>query len=282
MGRTRSWGGVWDFRTSTPLERPDALADRELLSDDEAAAWEASADDRLYSQLEADGGAAAFEVWADLGTELADGNRTSLIVEPPDGKIPARTPAGQMRADTLGAGPWARAADHPEDRQLMERCIMWTTTPLTPTFNNNIHLLQTLDYVVLFHEMIHDVRVIPLDGRPHLSEGILQWRGDARGRWDGDTLVVETVNFHEQMTFHGSGPGMRLTERFTREDDVTLRYSFTIDDPASFTGSWSASLPMKPTDGAIYEYACHEGNYGMTNILSFARFEEQAQRAAPK
>ena len=116
----------------------------------------------------------------------------------------------------------------------MERCIMRTTTPLTPTFNNNIHLLQTPDSIVIYHEMIHDVRVIPLDGRPHLSERILQWRGDARGHWDGDTLVVETINFHDQMTFLGSGPKMRLTERFSREDANTLAYEFTIDDPASF------------------------------------------------
>ena len=160
---------------------------------------------------------------------------------------------------------------------------MWTTTPLETTFNNNnIHLFQTPDYVVMYHEMIHDVRVIPLDGRPHIPEGIPQWRGDARGRWDGDTLVVETVNFHGQMTFLGSGPELRLTERFTREDTDTLRYEFTIDDPASFSQSWSAVLPMKPTEGGIYEYACHEGNRGMVNILTFARIEELAEGAAPR
>ena len=143
-------------------------------------------------------------------------------------------------------------------------------------------VLQTPDYVVIYHEMIHDVRVIPLDGRPPLSERILQWRGDARGHWDGDTLVVETSNFHDQMTFLGSGPRMRLTERFSRADADTLAYEFTIDDPASFTRSWTAVLPMKPTKGGIYEYACHEGNRGMVNILSFARFEEQAQPPATR
>ena len=283
-----SWGapdlqGMWDFRTSTPLERPDALAGTAFLSDKAAAAWQASADARLYAQLAADGGDAAYEVWADLGTELADGNRTSLIVEPADGKIPAHTPTGQVRAETLGAPPWGLAADNPEDRPLNERCIMWTTTPLTPTFNNNnIHLLQTPDYVVIYHEMIHDVRVVPLDGRLPLSERILQWRGDARGHWDGDTLVVETSNFHDQMTFFGSGPRMRLTERFSREDANTLTYEFTIDDPAAFTRSWSAVLPMKPTEDRIYDYACHEGNRAMVNILTFARLEEQAQQTATR
>ena len=282
------WGapdlqGAWDFRTSTPLERPDHLRDREFLTDEEAVAWEESATERLYAQLQADGGDAAYEAWADWGTELAAGNRTSLVVTPPDGKIPERTATGQTRADTLDPSVWGLAADNPEDRPLMERCIMWTTTPLTTTFNNNnIHLFQTPDYIVMYHEMIHDVRVIPLDGRPHIAARIPQWRGDARGRWDGDTLVVETINFHDQMTFHGSGPAMRLTERFTRDGTDTLRYEFTIDDPASFTQSWSAALPMKPTDGGIYEYACHEGNRGMVNILTFARLEEQAEGAAPR
>ncbi len=273
-------GGIWDFRSATPLERPDELADREFYTDEEAAELEEHAVERLYADNAARAGSVAeFELWADMGTELAGHNRTSLVVDPPDGRIPRTTP-GQERQDTLGA-IWGRSADGPEDRTLSERCIMWTPTPLTPVFsNNNVQLFQTPDYVVMYHEMIHDVRVLPLDGRPHLDERIRQWRGDSRGYWDGDTLVVETTNFTDKTTFEGSGPNLRLVERFTRMDADTLRYAYTMDDPESFTRPWSVELPMTLSEGPVFEYACHEGNRGMVNILEIARGEERAAEEA--
>ncbi len=273
-------GGVWDFRSATPLERPDEVADRELYTDAETAELEANAVERLYEDVAARAGSAAeFELWVDLGTELA-GNRTSLVTDATDGKIP-RTAAGQQRQDTLGA-IFGCTADGPEDRTLSERCIMWTPTPLTPVFsNNNVQLFQTADHVVIYHEMIHDVRVVPLDGRGHLSEDIRQWRGDARGHWDGDTLVVETTNFTDKATFDGSGPQLRLIERFTRVDTDTLHYAYTVHDSESFTAPWSVELPMTRSEGPVFEYACHEGNRGLLNILEMARSAERdAVRAA--
>ena len=161
---------------------------------------------------------------------------------------------------------------------LSARCIMWTPTPLNPSFsNNNVLLFQTRDYVAIYHEMIHDVRVIPLDGLPHLGERIRQLRGDPRDHWKGDTLVVETTNFSALTTFVGSGPNLRLVERFTRTDPDTLRYEYTIDDPESFTKPWTVVLPMLRTEGPVYEYACHEGNRSMTMILEMARAVERAE-----
>ena len=143
-------------------------------------------------------------------------------------------------------------------------------------YNNNYQILQTPEYVVILIEMIHDARIIPLDGRPHLSKSIQQWMGDSRGRWEGNTLVVETTNFTDKTNFRGSGGNLRVTERFTRVDEGTLLYQFTVDDPQSFTRPWSGELPMKKAEGAIFEYACHEGNLSMANILSTARAEEKA------
>ena len=272
-------GGVWDFRTSTPLQRPDEFRGRAYLTDEEAAEFEEGAIDRLVARGQAVGGSESnVELWPDLGTEMAGDNRTSLIVDPPDGTVPPRTAAGQLRFETIGAPSRQRSADGPEDRALKARCIMWTPTPLLPTYsNNNVQVFQTRDYVAIYHEMIHDVGIIPLDGRLHLDERIRQLRGDARGHWEGDTLVVETTNFTAQSTFVGSGPNLRLVERFTRSDSHTLRYEFTLDDPESFTRPWTVVLPMRRSDGPVYEYACHEGNRSMTVILEVARAQERRE-----
>ena len=213
---------------------------------------------------------------------MAGDNRTSLIVDPSNGRVPARSASGQRRFETVGASPYHRTADGPENRTLSARCIMWTPTPLIPTYsNNNVQVFQTPDYVAIYHEMIHDVRIIPLDGpldgRPHLDGRIRQWRGDSRGHWDGDTLVVETTNFSAQTSFKGSGPNMLLVERFTLTDADRLHYEYTIDDPESFTQPWTVVLPMRRTEGPVYEYACHEGNRSMTMILEMARAEERAE-----
>jgi hypothetical protein len=171
-----------------------------------------------------------------------------------------------------------RPAEGPEDRTPWERCILGFNAgpPMSPSaYNNNVHLLQVPGYVVILTEMVHDARVVPMDGRPHLPSDIRQWRGDSRGRWEGNTLVVETKNFTDKTSFRGSGPGMRLVERFTRVDADRLVYEYTIDDPESFAGTWSAAVPMTRTEEPMFEYACHEGNYGMFNLLEGARAQER-------
>jgi hypothetical protein len=208
--------------------------------------------------------------------------RTSLIIDPPDGRIPALTPEGKKRAAAVTArreGP----ANGPEDRSPSERCILngKAGPPILPAgYNNDIQVVQAPGYVSILNEQIHDVRLIPLDGSPHVNGSIRQWMGDSRGRWEGDTLVIDTTNFNGKVAFQDSGDGLHLIERFSRTDANTLVYEFTVDDPASFTKAWTVQLPMTRTRGPIYEYACHEGNYGMFGILNSARATEKAARDA--
>jgi hypothetical protein len=285
-----SWGdpdlsGVWDFRTLTPLERPSEFALNEFFSDEDAAKYEdervrALDKDRRTSDgisAEQDVGNAYNQFWWDYGTKLTDDKRTSLIVDPPDGRIPKRTPEAQERMDARAAA-LERPAEGPEDRTPWERCILGFNAgpPMNPSaYNNNVHLLQAPGYVVILTEMVHDARIVPMDGRPKLPADIRQWRGDSRGRWEGNTLVVETTNFTDKTSFRGSGPGMRLVERFTRVDADRLVYEYTIEDPESFGGTWSAAIPMTRTEEPMFEYACHEGNYGMFNLLEGARAMER-------
>ena len=297
-----AWGqpdlrGIWDFRTITPLERPSKLAGKQVLTEKEAAEVEEQA---AQSRIERDSsaipdrciGSANFvdcigsynQFWFDRGTEVIPDRRTSLIVDPPDGRIPSLTPEAQKRADAR-AEVRRRPARGPEDRGVAARCILGFNSgpPMNPSaYNNNMQLFQTPEYVAILNEMVHDARIIPLDGRSHLPPGIRQWMGDSRGRWEGDTLVVDTTNFTDQTMFKGSGENMRVVERFTRVGADTLRYEYTIDDPESFTTSWTAVFPMRKTEGPIFEYACHEGNYGMLNLLSGARAEEKAAAEAAK
>ena len=229
---------------------------------------------------EADVGGAYNEFWWDRGVHAAriDGRtRTSLIVDPPDGKLPALTPEGQARAEARAEARRLHPADGPEDRSLPERCLLFNAGPpmLSGPYNNYVQLFQTRDHVVIFNEMVHDVRIVPLDGRPHLPSALRRLQGDPRGRWDGNTLVVETTNFTDKTNVRGSGERLRLVERFTRAGANTLLYEFTVDDPASFTKPWSAALPMAKTQDQIYEYACHEANYAMIGILRGARWQEK-------
>ena len=202
---------------------------------------------------------------------------TSLIVDPPDGRIPALTPEGQARAAARAEARRQHPADGPEDRSLGERCLLFNAGPpmLSGPYNNYIQILQNRDHVVILNEMIHDIRIVPLDGRPHAPAAIRSLLGDSRGRWEGNTLVVETTNFSDKTNVRGSGSRLRLVERFTRADATTLLYEFTVDDAASFVTPWSAILPMSKSDDQIYEYACHEGNYAMTGILRGARATDQ-------
>ena len=281
--------GVWNFSTLTPLERPANLASKRTFTAEEAAAFERQAIERNDADRR-DGGAATDvnraynESWFDRGTQLAvvGGLRpTSLITDPPDGRIPTLTPASQRRAAERAQGGRAHPADGPEDRSLAERCLSFNAGPpmLPAPYNNYLAIVQARDHVVLFNEMIHDARVVPLDNRPQLPPTVRQFLGDSRGHWDRDTLVVDTTNFTDQTSFRGSDERLHLIERFMRVEGDTLLYEFTVDDPTAFTKPWTAVLPMKREDTQLYEYACHEGNYALQNILRGARMEE---RTAPQ
>jgi hypothetical protein len=277
------WGdpdlqGVWSIATITPFERPGTLAGKEVLTEQEAAQLEQSnlvnnnQDRRDGAGTDADVARAYNDFWWDRGTRVVSTRQTSLVVDPPDGRVPAFTADGQKRA----AERAARGYDSWESRSLWERCITRGLPMVPGPYNNNYQIMQTPGYVVILHEMIHDARIIPIDGRPHVGANIRQWFGDSRGRWQGDTLVVETTNFTDKWSYRGSTEKLRLTERFTRTDAGTVSYEFTIDDPATFSSRWTAAIPMTATDELIYEYACHEGNYGMVNLLNGARVQEKA------
>ncbi len=211
--------------------------------------------------------------WFDQGPTVVADRRTSLIVDPPEGRVPPLTAEGSKRASARRA-VLERPPKGPEDRSVAERCILGFNAgpPMNPgAYNNNVQLFQTRDTVVILNEMVHNARIIPLDGRPHLPSGVRQWSGDSRGQWEGDTLVVETTNFTDKTSWRGSGERMRLTERFTRVDVDTLLYEYTVDDPTMFGQPWTARIAMTRTMDRIFEYACHEGNHGMIGILSGAR-----------
>ena len=278
--------GVFTFRTLTPLQRPEALEGQATLSAEDAAAFEASERRRLNRdtfdpetgapsagyQSRAEGGVLSYnEFWYERGIELTSDKRTSLVVDPPDGRIPY-TPefaaANRLRRVNLRNG----FADHYTDRSLTDRCLMGSNSgpPMRPgSYNNNVQILQIPGYVVLVNEHIHNTRIIPVDGRPHGN--IRQWVGDSRGRWDGETLVIETKNFQRETNFAGSSKDTLLAERFKRVGPDTLMYEFTIEDPNNYTRSWTAMIPLRRTDGPLFEYACHEGNYGMVGIMAGAR-----------
>ena len=281
--------GIWSNATITPLERPKELAGKQFFTEQEAGEYEKrilqeSNKDRRDGDREADVGRAYNDAWWDRGTRVVPTRRTSMVVDPADGRVPALTPAAQQR-EAARIEALRRPARGPEDRGLPERCIQWPTAgpPMLPSaYNNNYQILQTPGYVVILIEMIHDVRIIPLDGRPHLASNIRQWLGDSRGHWEGDELVVDTTNFTDKTPFRGSDRNLHLIERFKRIDAETILYRFTVDDPTAFTKPWSGEAPLTRTPGPIYEYACHEGNYGKTNILSGARADEKAAEEAAK
>jgi hypothetical protein len=284
--------GLWDFSTITPLERPAALADKPVLTEAEARAFEEAENRRLNRDLidpkkggvnYPPGGVVPYnEFWYERGSAVIETRRTSLIVDPPDGRLPPFTPEAQRRIDAEDAEAretqlGRTQANTWEDRPLQERCIVGLNEgpPMTPgAYNNHVQILQTRGSVVLMTEMIHSARVVPLDGRPHLSGTLPQWRGNSRGRWEGRTLVIETRNFRGQTNVRGSSANMHLVERFTRVDAETLLYEFTVTDPTTWTRPWTASVPMRKALGPMYEYACHEDNYGLRGVLSGARAQE--------
>jgi hypothetical protein len=286
------WGdpdlqGVWDYRTITPLERPQNMAGRALLTDEEVTRLEAQAAKQLDTPPDENTPANLVHApyMTDRGRRVLDDRRTSLIIDPADGRIPPLTPEGQQRTASR-RGSRDGGADGPESRSSAERCITYGfPNAILPTlYNNNIQIIQGPGYVAITHEMIHETRVVPLDSRPPLGEKIQQWFGDSRGHWDGDTLVVESRNFSDKYFFRGSGATLHTIERFTRVAKDRLDFQITVDDPHTFVRPWTAALPMRTSEGQIYEYACHEANMAMYDILEVARDEEKAaaKKAAQK
>lgn len=274
--------GIWGFATITPLERPGDLAGKDFFIGKEAAEYEkkfltSNNRDRRDGPTEADVSRAYNDFWWDSGNRVVWTNRTSLIVDPPDGKLPALTAAGRKKAADRAEARRLHPFDGPEDRPLQERCLIWTTAgpPILPSaYNNNIRIVQAPGYVMILNEMIHDVRIVPLDGRPHLPNSVHLWMGDSRGHWEGDTLVVDTTNFSDKTNFRGADENLHLIEKFSRAGDDRLMYQFTVDNETAFTRSWTAQVPMTRSSDPMFEYACHEGNYSLTNVLAGARAEE--------
>jgi hypothetical protein len=268
--------GTWDFAQLTPFERPGEFADKSSVTEEEA---EEFAQKRIETtnKDKRDGGAAADveraynDFWWDFGKRVA--TQPSLVVDPPTGRVPPLTAEAQKRiADRRNH------YDNPEERPLAERCILGFNSgpPMVPSaYNNNMQLVQTRDQVMIVNEMIHSARIIDLNGRPHRPKNMRYLTGDSVGHWEGDTLVVDTTNYAQDGNFRGSDSNLHLIERFTRVDAETLRYEFTVDDPTTWTGKWSVSIPMTRTDDLMYEYACHEGNRALAGVLMGARYQEK-------
>jgi len=289
------FAGIYSFSTVTPLQRPDALEGKATLTDEEAAAFEAAENTRLNRDLfdpekgqpsagyapRAQGGVLSYnEFWYERGNKLTRDRRTSLIVDPPDGRIPL-TDAARRRVAEMRQRSDSGLGDSYADRPLADRCLQGFNSgpPMTPgAYNNNMQIVQSPATVVIVNEMVHNARIIPTDGRPHTT--LRQWSGDSRGRWEGDTLAVETTNFTDRTAFRGSSEFLKVTERLTYVDASTIRYQFTVEDPHTWDTAWTGEYPMKRTTFPMYEYACHEGNYGMANILRAQRLEEENARKA--
>ena len=284
------WGdpdlqGTYTNKTITPLERPEALGDKEFLTAEEvaaqnrASATRASSERRAELTPERDLALAYNQVWWDRGTATG---RTSLIVDPPDGRLPPLTLAAEQRQAARREHRRLHAYDSWEDRPLQERCMTYQRAPPVPSgYNNTYHIVQAPGYVAILNEMIHDVRVVPLDARPPVDGRIRQWNGDSRGHWENDTLVVETTNYRDTTTWRGF-PGsraLRAVERFTRVDADTINYRYTIDDETTYTRPFTVELPLtSPAGYVIYEYACHEGNISIAHVLNGARAQEKTAR----
>lgn len=268
--------GTWDFAQLTPFERPTEFTGKSTLTEQEAEGFarqriETTNKDRRDGGAKADVERAYNDFWWDFGTRVA--KQTSLVVDPPDGRLPALTPAAKERAAARPTG-----FDNPEELPLRERCIIGFNSgpPMVPSaYNNNMQLVQTRDYVLIFNEMIHSARVVDMNRRSHHPGSMRFLTGDSIGRWEGDTLIVDTTNFLKEGAFRDSTAKMHLVERFTRIDAGTLRYDFTVEDPETWTRPWTASIPMVRTDDQIFEYACHEGNYSLEGTLKGRRFQDK-------
>jgi len=284
--------GIWTSATATPLERPELLANKPFFTPAEAAEWERQVADQNEERPTTPGrntGTGTYNTFfREFGTRVVKTLRTSIVTEPSDGRIPPLTPAAadikRRRLDRL------KSPDGPEDLGLQDQCLAFATAgpPMLPySYNSNYRIVQTGDAVVIEAEMIHDARIIHLDGRPHLPSAIRRWMGDSLGRWMGDTLVVDTTNFNDGGGFYGDAGGnfgwdrnLHLVERFSLLDANTLLYQFDIDDPSAFTAPWKGELTMARTADRIFEYACHEGNYSLENLLRGYRASERKPPSA--
>jgi hypothetical protein len=280
--------GYWTNDSYTPLERPAEFAGKATFTPKEAEAFVRSRLDRLEGQSRTD---IHYDdaIWQKENYEKEANLRTSLITSPANGILPPLTSdATRRNAARLAALKGQGPSDSVQHRSLGERCITWGNVGppmLPPTYNANFQIIQTPETILIRHEMMHDVRIVYMDGRPHAGPGARYLSGDARGRWDGDTLVVDTTNFTDKTPFRGppsntrqdifSSDRMHVVERFTRVDANTMRYEFTVEDPGTWVTPWSGETPIRRFEGPIYEYACHEGNYGLPNILSAARAQER-------
>ena len=285
--------GVWANNSVTPLERPPQWAGKTRLTDEELADLQASAAAVVASGADAQFGdqlvLKALEGLKDAGSYDTTGNynqfwmadrdfthQTSLVIDPPDGQVPAVTDAAQRQAEERRAYLRLHPADGPEDRPLGERCANFGVPRLGAGYNSYLQIFQTPSHAAILKEMAHDVKLVPLDRTDHAPDAVRFWNGDSRGRWEGDTLVVESANFSPKSNFRGSSDGLHLVERYTRVGPDTLNYEVTISDPTTWTKPWTVLIPLKRSDDAIFEYACHEGNYGMDGILSGHRADERA------
>jgi hypothetical protein len=284
--------GTFDFATATPLERPASLGNKAVLTDEEAVAFEKQQAEnrrRIDDAPLPPGQVGGYnEFWYEFGTKVVGDRRTSLITDPADGRLPPLQPDAQKRADARRA-QLRRLADGPEDRDASERCLLGYNSgpPMIPVgYNQNVQIVQTRDYVMVHNEMVHTARIIPVDGRPHHAQQFQSWSGDSRGRWDGDTLIVETTNFNDKTWNQFSGwswavdENLHLVERFSLIDADTVLYEFTVTDPTAWAKPWSAVVPLRRTTNLMYEYACHEGNEGMEGILRGARALEREGKTA--
>lgn len=290
------WGdpdlqGLWSNATLTPLQRPPELGDKAYFTPEEAEAYvrerlEAGNADRSIGE---EGNVGSYnDAWFDRGNTIVPTLRTSLVIDPADGRIPPFTPEAEREHERNLEYAALHPADTPADRFLTERCIVFGGGPapmLPEPYNNNYYIVQTPDYVTILAELNHEVRIIPLDGRPHFPEHVRQWVGDSRGRWEGETLVVETTNQRPHRHFYGvqmlnsvMSDDFRVVERFTRTAADQIRYQATVHDPV-FTAPWTVEIFMHPQEGPLVEFACHEGNYGLPGLLSAER-EDERRRAA--
>jgi hypothetical protein len=278
--------GIWANGTLTPFERPKEFAGKEFFTEQEAAQFtratlERANRDRRGATPQEDVAGAYNEAWFDRGTKVYSNLRTSIVVDPADGRVPPLTPAAREAA-AARAAVQRRLPEGPEDFDLPVRCIQWASSgpPMIPgPYNNNYQIVQNRESIAIDVEMIHDVRIIPLDGRPHISSSIRRWMGDSVGHWEGDALVVDTTNFTDKTHFRGSDGNLHVVERFTLTNADTIQYRFTIDDPTAFTQPWTGEIMMSRTPGPLYEYACHEGNYSLPSMLAGARSEEKTEGA---
>jgi hypothetical protein len=292
--------GVWANNSATPLERPESLAETATLTEEQVAELSQRAAELFNGETDAAFGDSVFAAAlaqsqgytsSDTGTGnynqfwLVDRefeSRTSLVIDPPDGQVPSLTSVAETRTDDRRSHVREHPADSYTDRNNSDRCITYGVPRIRAGYNSYFQVVQTNDHVAIFKELIHDIRIIPLDGRPHLSESVRQWMGDSRAHWEGDTLVIETTNYSDKSNFMGSSENFTLVERLTRVAPDTLDWELTFSDQTHWTRPWTALISLKKSEDAVFEFACHEGNHAMTGILGGHRAEERAEVEAPK